>query len=49
MEESTTLEKDNPFTIIGLLTVIIDDLNNLLLKIESLEKYLGFRNHSDHS
>lgn len=48
MKRSGISKEDNPFTKIGLKIAIINDLNNLRHKIESIEKYLDVRNDSDH-
>ena len=39
MKKSTNLEKDNPFTTIGLFTVIVEDIARLEKRISSLETY----------
>ena len=44
MKNSTIAETENPFTIIGLLTAIIHDLNNLRQKVELLEKDINSQN-----
>ena len=44
MKNSTIAEAENPFTIIGLLTAIIHDLNNLRQKVELVEKDLISQN-----
>ena len=47
MENSTIEEIENPFTMTGLLTAIIDDLNNLRKKIEFLERDLLYQNYDN--
>lgn len=42
-----TAEVENPFTTIGLLNAIIQDLNDIRLKIESLENYIIFQNNGN--
>jgi hypothetical protein len=44
IKNPTIAETENPFTMLGLLTAIINDLNDLRQKIEWLENYLISRN-----
>lgn len=44
MKNSTIAETENPFTTIGLINAIIQDLNDILIKIESIENYIILQN-----
>ena len=47
MKNSTIAEIENPFTTIGLINAIIQDLNDIRLKIESIENYIIFQNNGN--
>ena len=47
MKNSTIAETENPFTMRGLLTAIIHDLNDLRQKVEMLEKNLISQNNEN--
>jgi len=42
-KNSYPTETENPFTTIGLITAVIEDLNDIRLKIELIENYLLFK------
>lgn len=45
LKNSNLTETDNPFTAIGLITAIIEDLNEVRLKIELIENYIIFKKY----
>ena len=47
MKNSTIAEIENPFTTIGLINAIIQDLNDIRLKIETIENYIIFQNNGN--
>ena len=47
MKNSTIAEIENPFTTIGLIYAIIQDLNDIRLKIETIENCIIFQNNGN--
>jgi len=47
MKNSTISETENPFTTIGLINAIIQDLNDIRRKVESIENYIIFQNNGN--
>lgn len=45
LNNSNLIETDNPFTAVGLITAIIEDLNEIRLKIELIENYIIFKKY----
>ena len=47
MINSSIAEIENPFTTIGLMNAIIQDLNDIRIKIETIENYIIFQNNGN--
>jgi hypothetical protein len=47
MKNSIIAEIENPFTTIGLINAIIQDLNDIRLKIETMENYVILQNNGN--
>lgn len=47
MKNSSIAEIENPFTTIGLMNAIIQDLNDIRIKIETIENYIIFQNNGN--
>lgn len=47
MKNSSIAEIENPFTTIGLMNAIIQDLNDIRIKIETIENYIILQNNGN--